>query len=91
MLICSKTEKTACPWGQTAEKMQIADDQTESRSMRVEGSRMRLGRVVSPWMRSVMTRAAVMPISTVGTSMVVRGGLAYWLISMLLMPMMLND
>ena len=32
---------------------------TESRSTSVEGSRMRLGRVVSPWMRSVMTRAAV--------------------------------
>lgn len=36
---------------------------TESRSTRVDGSRMRLGSVVSPWMRAAITRATVMPIS----------------------------
>ena len=64
---------------------------TESRSIRREGSSTRFGRVLSPRTRSVMIRAAAMPISTVGTSIVVRGGLAYWLISILLIPMTANS
>ena len=60
--------------------------QTESRSISVDGSRIRFGSELSPRIRWVMTRAAVIPISTIGTSMVVSGGFAYWLISILLMP-----